>query len=101
MTAGKLQRWALFLTEFDYEIIHIKGSTNSVADVLSRLPLAGKGEEDNEEYLKFIERSCPIDACCIRVEIKKDSILSKILNFVTEGFPTEVMYKDMIPYFIK
>lgn len=39
MTAGKLQRWAVLLTGFDYEIIHIKGSTNSVADGLSRLPL--------------------------------------------------------------
>lgn len=53
------------------------------------------------KLLVFIESSCPIDACCIRVEIKKDSILSKILNFVTEGFPTEVMDKDMIPYFRK
>jgi transposase InsO family protein len=35
----KIQRWTLRLQEFDYEIHHIKGSENVVADALSRLNL--------------------------------------------------------------
>jgi len=82
MTAGKLQCWAVFLTSFDYEIKYIKGTDNNVADGLSRLPLDGVKEEVEEEYLKFIERACPIDANCIRVETKKDVLLSKVVQYL-------------------
>jgi len=37
-TAPKLVRWRLRLQEFDYEVKHIKGSDNVIADTLSRLP---------------------------------------------------------------
>jgi len=82
MTAGKLQCWAVFLTGFDYEIKYIKGTDNSVADGLSRLPLDGVKEEVEEEYLKFIEHVCPIHANCIRVETKKDVVLSKVVQYL-------------------
>ena len=36
---SKLMRWALTLMEYDYEVIHIKGKSNVVADALSRAPL--------------------------------------------------------------
>jgi len=35
-TNAKLERWALHLQEFDFEVEYIKGSTNVVADYLSR-----------------------------------------------------------------
>ncbi len=31
-------RWLEFLSQFDFEIIHIKGKENVVADCLSRIP---------------------------------------------------------------
>lgn len=31
-------RWLEFLSQFDFEIIHIKGKENVVADTLSRVP---------------------------------------------------------------
>lgn len=38
--AGRLARWPLFLKRFDYTIVCRKGSTNFVADALSRAPLS-------------------------------------------------------------
>lgn len=39
MSAGRLQRWVLFMSGFDYKFQHIKGDFNGGADGLSRLPL--------------------------------------------------------------
>ena len=36
---GRLNRWAAQLTEYDFVIKHIKGTSNCVADSLSRLPV--------------------------------------------------------------
>ncbi|KAG0420508.1 Transposon Tf2-6 polyprotein [Dictyocoela roeselum] len=46
---SRIQRWKLLLQEFNYEIKHIEGSNNVVADTLSRLNFI----ENNEEYFKF------------------------------------------------
>ena len=37
---GRIARWALALGEYDYEIQYIKGSDNTLADVLSRMVAA-------------------------------------------------------------
>jgi transposase InsO family protein len=36
---AQLMRWALMLLEYEFEIIHVKGKTNVVADALSRAPI--------------------------------------------------------------
>ena len=36
--SGRIARWIIKLQEYDYEIIHPPGSTNRVADALSRIP---------------------------------------------------------------
>lgn len=37
-TKSKLMRWALLLAEFDFEVIHVSGTSNQAADSLSRNP---------------------------------------------------------------
>ena len=39
MTSARIQRWALTLSAYDYDIVFKPGSENANADVLSRLPL--------------------------------------------------------------
>ena len=38
---GRLNRWAAQLMEYNFKVKHIKGSSNSTADSLSRLPMCG------------------------------------------------------------
>ena len=44
LASGRLNRWAIFLMEYDFIVIHIKGVNNKVCDSLSRLPTPAKGE---------------------------------------------------------
>ncbi|CAL4068299.1 unnamed protein product, partial [Meganyctiphanes norvegica] len=37
LASGRLNRWAVFLMEYDFKVTHIKGSSNRVCDNLSRL----------------------------------------------------------------
>ena len=67
--SGRLMRWRLRLSEFDFEINYKKGTSNSVADCLSRLNTQGgttvptdndipcfvASHEKNEEEVDFIE----------------------------------------------
>ena len=44
LASGRLNRWAVFLMEYDFNVIHIKGVSNKVCDSLSRMPAPAKGE---------------------------------------------------------
>lgn len=61
----------------------------------------GKGEKNGKGYLKFVNRSCPINNGCIRVEPKKYCILSKNIQFIESELPPEMINKNIISYLIK
>lgn len=90
MAAGRLQRWALFLSGFKYKFQHISGKANEVADCLSRLPVKDVTSEDSVQFDYFhflIEDKIPITSYQIRDELRRDPILSKVYLYVRDGFP--------------
>ncbi|XP_046753055.1 uncharacterized protein K02A2.6-like [Diprion similis] len=92
MAAGRLQRWALFLSGFDYEIKYIKGTNNGAADGLSRLPrkITTKTDE-SKDYFNFVtEERLPIRADDIITGTRTDPILSRVYYFVMNGWPREI-----------
>lgn len=46
---SRLARWILWLQQFQFEIQHCSGSANIVSDTLSRYPVGGSVEQDDEE----------------------------------------------------
>uniref|UniRef100_A0A1Y1K1P5 RNA-directed DNA polymerase n=2 Tax=Photinus pyralis TaxID=7054 RepID=A0A1Y1K1P5_PHOPY len=99
MAAGRMQRWALFLSGFDYSIRYIKGSDNVKADALSRLPMKTVeiNEGDEVDYFNFLETVNVIDSIRLRAETRKDTELSKVFNFIRYGFP-HTKDSDLLPY---
>lgn len=64
MAASRLQRWAMYLSSFDFEIQYIVGKSNVNADFLSRLPTNCNDfvDDENDEkttYLNFITKISP------------------------------------------
>ena len=52
-TKGKISRWAMFLNEFNFELIYRKGSQNGAADAASRLNRpTGAEEYDDDVYTR-------------------------------------------------
>lgn len=106
--ASRLQRYALFLTNYDFDIKYVKSQANN-ADCLSRLPVNVKDlqlESDDVNYvgtyLQFIqENDIPVNFNNVRDETKKDVLLKKVLGYVLYGWPINQpdVDIDLRPYF--
>ncbi|XP_054279051.1 uncharacterized protein K02A2.6-like [Macrosteles quadrilineatus] len=89
LAAARIQRWALTLSAYDYTIRYKKGSDISNADALSRLPCKNT-EEDEGDINFFSTTQLPITYKEIGLATKFDPILSKVMEFTTNGWPSHV-----------
>ncbi|KAH0822303.1 hypothetical protein GEV33_000488 [Tenebrio molitor] len=95
MQANRLQRWATYLSGFNYRIQYIRGKQNPVADCLSRVPrnvttISNEYKEDGK-YINFAatSNSLPIDMETIATATKEDKELLQITRYVTGKWPHE------------
>ena len=105
MAAARLQRWAITLSAYQYEVEFRATDKHANADCLSRLPLQITTEEDaitkaaslfNLQQIKRL----PVKADKIAQLTANDPALSKIITFVQQGWPTQV--QDVFkPYHVK
>ncbi|GFS06856.1 Pol polyprotein [Elysia marginata] len=88
MCAARQQRYAVFLSGFDYSIEYHNSKANANADSLSRLPLPtsqdnNELEDDTCMYYQDIVESIPVSAKTIAKESRCYKIISKVITFVT------------------
>ncbi|CAG9116185.1 unnamed protein product [Plutella xylostella] len=87
--ASRLQRYAVRLAAYDFDIEYVKSASNSNADALSRLPLPAPRETAEIEnimqlnsnavtYINFVEESFPISANEVALATERDKILKKV-----------------------
>ena len=96
----RVQRWAITLAAYDYQLKHKPGSENS-ADGLSRLPLISNDlsyvPEDIDMLFSIIENSF-VNACDVKRETQKDECLVKVYEYCLNGWPEESVSDDFKPY---
>ena len=98
LAANRLARWALWLNQFDYTIEYRKTADHGNADALSRLP----GDDMNfnrEKSGDDMDMVCaikvlslqiqPVDANILRQESQKDPVISTVVRYVREGWPSK------------
>lgn len=96
----RLQRYALILMHYDFEIYYKPGKINYVADALSRLPV----QNDKSPTLNFdsiihsIYNNTPIHLEKVAEETNKCPILSKIKSYILSNWPNKVE-SSIKPYF--
>ena len=102
--ANRLQRYAVTLTGYNFDIKYISTNKNSNVDCLSRLPLKMKEDDQMTEdnlYLNFFETQVPIKCKDIKIETQRDPILCKVLRYVMHGWPNGNSDSNLTPYFVK
>lgn len=88
VAAARLQRWAIQLSMYDFEIRYQKGKQIGQADALSRLPLG-----DETEVSDFAINFCTLmsnegilpDREIIERETRKDKLLTRIIQAFKQG----------------
>ena len=90
----RIKRWSLFLSSYEYSLVFRSTTAHSNADALSRLPLP---QEPELVLLAEHLASSPMTANDIRGWIWKDKTLSRVLQYIQQGWPNEGG-KDLEPY---
>ncbi|XP_055543286.1 uncharacterized protein K02A2.6-like [Wyeomyia smithii] len=113
-TANRLQRWALMLLNYDFDIRHVSTNDFGCADMLSRLIDRTKQPEENyvvaaiclEDDMVSIVRDAveqiPVSFAAIQAATKTDKALQIVLQYIREGWPTDtrsIMTPDVRTYF--
>lgn len=83
VTGARVQRWSLFLSQYDYVIKHRKGSMMGNADALSRLP-QNIPTNISEYCLNFLNVTgdLKLDAKLVQKEVENDPKLQKVIKYI-------------------
>ena len=106
MASGRIQRWALALSAYEYIFKYKSGEKVGNADAMSRLPLSHEPADvpmpaDVVCLLEFIDSS-PIDVGMIKHWTDKDALLSRVRRFVSSGWPESIGDDaELRPYFCR
>ena len=100
--SAKFTRWLERLSRFDYDVEHIRGSNNCMADALSHLPLLSSNaaieDDESPELMATIAAlsSSPISIEAIRNHSKQDKLLAQVIHFTKSGWPTKKHVKKTL-----
>ncbi len=87
MSPPRIQRWAVTLRAYEYNIIYKAGKDHSNTDALSRLPLPMESSTEQEERVLMLENAdiTLITAEQVRKWTRKDPVLSRVRETVQHG----------------
>ena len=102
LASSRIQRWALTLSAYTYSIVYRAGSKLANADGLSRLPLPEAPvvvpvPPDTVLLLESLQVT-PVTARQVKQWTARDPVLSRVLQFTLQGWPSSVD-DYLIPYF--
>jgi hypothetical protein len=101
LAAARMQRWALILSGYDYDIIYRNSEDNANADVLSRLPIKPSVpdvEADGNYTFHTAVEDLPLDSRRVAECTRKDPVLVQVLEYTASGWPSHCQDDALQPY---
>ena len=102
LAAARLQRWAILLAAYNYDICYKPTGKHCNADGLSRLPLPSKETLQTEEGVSVFNmgqfQALPVTFQSIKTATRRDPILSKVISYVLKGWPKQPS-EEVRPHF--
>ena len=102
LAAARLQKWAVLLSGYDYDIVYKRSADNANAGFFSRFPVQTRDEEDPnpDEHYVFATAvsSLPVTAVEIADFTKKDKVLVKVYEHTSSGWPNYCPDPEIKPY---
>ena len=89
LAAARLQRWALLLTAYTYSIEYKATKEHANADGLSRLPLGTRHDPAMDVFMIGQLQALPVTTERLETTTRQDPLLSKLHQYVREGWPGE------------
>ena len=100
--SSQIQRWALTLGAYHYNIQHKPGATLSNTDALSRLPRHATTSGDClPGYLVHLIdhlSATPVNTANVKDWAVKDPLLSKVKQYIMAGWPETQLGEECKPY---
>lgn len=93
LAAARLQRWAIQLSAYHYDIEFPTTAQHMNADGLSRLPWHNTSVEEGPEIQVFQIRqleALPVLAADVRKATQSEKVLRDVLRYVREGWPASI-----------
>ena len=102
LAAARLQRWAVLLSRYDFNIVFRDSAGNANADFFSRFPIQSQADDDldpDEHYVcATTTDELPISAAEIAEGTKKDSLLIKVYECTSSGWPGSCPSPELKPF---
>ena len=101
LAAAHLQRWAVLLSAYSYDVEFRRTERHANADSLSRLPLKSQcpntGQDEATVFSLCQAEYLPVTALEVQKASRNDPILSKVFCYTKIGWPKQVE-EELKPY---
>uniref|UniRef100_A0AAV2K5K2 Gypsy retrotransposon integrase-like protein 1 n=1 Tax=Knipowitschia caucasica TaxID=637954 RepID=A0AAV2K5K2_KNICA len=102
MASPRIQRWAVTLRAYEYEIVYKPGKYHGNADALSRLPLPQPSTEKvQEDRVLMMEDALLVSATEVSQWTRKDPVLSRVRQFIQHSWPSQQSDPAFQPYSVR
>ena len=103
LAAARMQRWALILSAYQYNIMYRNSKENANADAMSRLPSSSNDSETERDdvFQTIFLDELPIRSEDINKATKHDTILSQVSQYILQGWPNSMngLPESIRPYY--
>ncbi|XP_054737893.1 uncharacterized protein K02A2.6-like [Anastrepha obliqua] len=96
--SNTMLRRSIFLSAYNFNLVHRAGLRMGNADFLSRCPMLSEAESTTTEDILMVEISAKpvVSAQLIASQTSKDPELSKVFNWVLRGWPSKINRSDKL-----